>query len=287
MKHAKATTVHQWSRRIPLKDAEVWSERLCLASPHPPSITEKAGAKTALAGVCSTERRDLLPLVERFGGTIRKLEARDWMGSQNRRFVLKVGNHLVVASEGVRVPAGCPVLRIPAGMAFGTGEHATTAMCLRRLAGVLADFTRHHHGKRAQVVDAGTGSGILALAAAVMGARVEAFDFDPLCLAECRANVKRNPAVPRVKWSRADVLRYRPVGPADVLVANLFAGLLVRALPSMKTWLKPGGILILSGILREQRTGVVRALNGAGFTLTQTLRKGKWVCLVSFRKSPA
>lgn len=270
-----------------MEEIDAWSERLSPVSPHPPSITEKAGAKTALAGVCSTKRGELLPLVELFGGSIRKLEPRDWMGSQNRRFVLKVGKHLVVASEGARVPAGCPVLRIPAGMAFGTGEHATTAMCLRRLARVLSDFAKNNPRKRAQVVDAGTGSGILALAAAVMGARVEAFDFDPLCLAECRANVKRNPAVPRVNWSRADVLRHRPSCPADVLVANLFAGLLVRALPRMKNWLKPGGILILSGILRDQQAGVVRALAGAGFAITHTLRKGKWVCLVSSRKPPA
>ena len=270
-----------------MKDIDAWSERLSLASPHPPSITEKPGAKTALAGVCTTKRRELLPLVELFGGSIRKLESRDWMGSQNRRFVLRVGKHLVVASEGARVLPGCPVLRIPAGMAFGTGEHATTAMCLRQLARVLAAFAKNNPRKRAQVVDAGTGSGILALAAAVMGARVEAFDFDPLCLAECRANVKRNPEVPRVGWSRADVLRYRPGRPADVLVANLFAGLLVRALPRMKTWLIPGGILILSGILRDQQDGVVRALTGAGLVVTHTLRKGKWVCLVSSRKSAA
>jgi len=290
MKNTSAEAIHQWSRRIPVDDAGLWAARLSRAPVPPHVITEKAGGKTALASVCATDRRCLLPLVQLFGGSIRKLEPREWLGSQNRDFVLHVGRQLAVASEGARVREDCPVLRIPAGMAFGTGEHATTAMCLRQLAEVLVRLRKRPGTQspgQTRVIDAGTGSGILALAAAMLGARVEAFDFDPLCLEVCRANGKRNPTVPRVKWARADVLRYRPKAPADVLVANLFAGLLERALPRMKTWLKPGGILILSGILREQQDGVLRSLARAGVDSPRILRKGKWICLVASRNPKA
>lgn len=297
--------VFQWSRRIDSRKVDDWIGRLSWACPHPPVVTEKAGARTAVVSVSAAERSVLEPLREMFGGAIRVLEADDWLQNQERHFVLPVGRRLVVASEGAEVGGNVPVLRIPAGMAFGTGEHATTAMCLRQLAGVLAGLPVFRlrfpvgsgdkcqqsnrkpetgNGKLARVIDAGTGSGVLALAAAQLGAAVEAFDFDPVCLRECRANQRRNHGVPRVAWSRADVLAYRPRAKADVMVANLFAGLLVRALPRMTCWLKPGGRMILSGILREQEAEVVAVLKKLGWLPERTLRKGKWVCLVAGRR---
>jgi ribosomal protein L11 methyltransferase len=286
-------SVFQWRRRVDSRSVDDWLGRLSWACPHPPAVTEKAGAGTAVVSVCAEERSRLEPLREIFGGSIRVLQAGDWLQNQDRHFVLPVGRRLVVASEGAEVGGDVPVIRIPAGMAFGTGEHATTAMCLRQLAGVLTDVqtsqkklkTRNRRSavadpKLPRVIDAGTGSGVLALAAAQLGAEVEAFDFDPVCLRECRANQRRNRGVPRVVWSRADVLAYQPGAKADVLVANLFAGLLVRSLPRMRRWLKPGGRMILSGILREQEGEVVAVLKKLGWVPELTLRKGKWVCLV-------
>jgi ribosomal protein L11 methyltransferase len=298
----KPPPVFQWSRRVGSGKVDDWLGRISGASPHLPAVTEKAGASTAVVSVCAVERPVLEPLREMFGGSIRVLKAGDWLHNQERHFVLPVGRRLVVASEGAEVGGDVPVIRIPAGMAFGTGEHATTAMCLRQLAALSAEWPvfrlrfpvgsgdkcqqsnrkpKTGNGKQARVIDAGTGSGVLALAAAQLGAEVEAFDFDPVCLRECRANQRRNSGVPRVSWARADVLAYRPRAKADVLVANLFAGLLVRALPRMRRWLKPRGRMILSGILREQEGEVVAVLRKLGLPPFRVLRKGKWVCLVA------
>ncbi|MDX6765171.1 MAG: 50S ribosomal protein L11 methyltransferase [Candidatus Methylacidiphilales bacterium] len=259
---------------------EAWLDDLAVFPDLTPVVTEKPGARRALLTVCAAQASILHPLLAAMGGSVRALQPNDWLQRQKRNFVLRVGRQLAVVSESGPAPDGVPVLRIPAGMAFGTGEHTTTALCLRQVAEVIR--RRKRSGDSClRLIDAGTGSGILALAAALLGARVEAFDADPICLKECRANASRHPQVPKVEWRRGDVLTYRPRHQADVVVANLFADLLRAALPRMLRWVRPGGLLIMSGILRTQETDIRNALAHGGYRVTRTLRRGKWVCLVA------
>lgn len=277
--------IRLWRRLVPVRLADAWVERVRWAAPAPPILTQFPGKPTARLEVYGLTAAAARTLQRLFGGEIRTLAAADWMAPQARDFVLPIPRALVLASESASIPSrhrGLPVLRIPAGMAFGTGEHATTALCLRQLTQAISKFKFEISNARSvrapRVIDAGTGSGVLALAAALLGAQVEAFDFDPVCVRECRANASRNPHVPRVRWHRADVLRHSPRAQADILVANLYADLLLRALPRMKRWRAPGGVMILSGVLRTQEAEVAAALDRLRLRTTRILRKGKWTC---------
>lgn len=273
-------SVRLWRRLVPAQLVDAWLERVRWAAPHAPIVTEFPSRPTARLEIYGVNRAVAQRLQREYGGEIRIMSAADWLAPQARDFVLALPGALVVASESASIPprqAKLPVLRIPAGMAFGTGEHATTALCLRQLAQEIASRRARGAG-RLRVLDAGTGSGVLALAAATLGAEVEAFDFDSLCIRECRANARRNPQAPRVRWRLGDVLRYIPESKSDILVANLTAGLLVKALPRMKRWLRAGGCMILSGVLRVQEAEVAAALWHLGLRPARVLRKGRWVC---------
>lgn len=273
-----------WRRLVPGRLADAWVERVRWAAPGPPIVMEFPRRPTARVEVYGLSAGVARTLRRLYGGEIRVVRDAEWQAPMRRDFVRPVAGRMVLASESASLPArwrGLPVLRIPAGMAFGTGEHATTAMSLRQLAQeVIRRRKRNGLDGGPRVIDVGTGSGVLALAATLLGAKVEALDVDPVCVRECRANAARNPQVGRVRWVRADVLHYRPQARADVVVANLYADLLIQALPRMIRWLRPGGVMILSGILREQEQKVTEALARLRWHAARVLRKGKWVCLV-------
>ncbi len=138
-------------------------------------------------------------------------------------------------------------LVIPAAGAFGTGEHATTAMSLR-----LLEETARPLSRGWRLLDAGTGTGILALAARFLGAgEVLGLDNDPRAVAHARQNARLN-HVSRARFLAADVLVWKPPVRYDIITANLFSELLIAALPRFRRALRAKGRLIISGILREQ-----------------------------------
>ncbi len=146
------------------------------------------------------------------------------------------------------------MLIIPAGAAFGTGEHATTAMSLR----LLERVTR---GRPAgwRMLDAGTGSGILALAARRFGAgEVVAVDNDPRAIKTARANARSN-HIRGLEFVVGDV-RKQVRGKFDLIAANLYSELLAAVLPRFRRGLREDGRLILSGVLRRQERGIARGL---------------------------
>lgn len=269
-----------WRRRIQAEGADEWLLRLAAAGHPHAALTARPGGSRVLLEIHLAARRPLESLRGRFGGTVAFLPHQAWQRPAGARFRKTFAGALIVQDHesGAARTGGLPVLRIPAGMAFGTGAHATTAMCLRQL--ILALRRPRAAAAGPRVLDAGTGSGILALAAAALGARVEAFDFDPDCVRECRANARRNPAVPPVRWRRADVRTCRLAGPFDVVTANLYAGLLCEALPRLAEGIRPGGTLIVSGLLASQEPAVRGALRRSGLTVQTRLRRGKWVALV-------
>ena len=158
------------------------------------------------------------------------------------------------------------------GLAFGTGTHPTTALCLEWLDGLELD------GRA--VLDYGCGSGILAIAAARLGARsVRGVDNDPQALTATRDNARLNQVEAHVATFAPDEL---PAVQADVLVANILAGPLVELAPRLAGLLKPGGLLALSGILVDQETEI-RDAYAAWFEFTGRAQRGEWLRLEARR----
>ncbi len=180
--------------------------------------------------------------------------------------------------EEYRPEPGEIVLTLDPGMAFGTGTHPTTALCLAVLAENIAggEF----------VVDAGTGSGILALAAAKLGAaRVMACDVDPVACRVAEENLARNGVTDRVTVRAGDAgeaLRSLD-RPADLLVANIVADVIMALGPAFTAATRPGGLLLASGITEERREETAGALAGAGFAVRRARQREGWVLLEAVR----
>ena len=134
------------------------------------------------------------------------------------------------------------------------------------------------------MLDAGTGSGILALGARVLGAKaVIAIDSDPHAIAIAKSNARLN-RIAGIKFKIADATKHRTSEKFDVITANLFSELLIRAIPLWRRRLKPTGVLILSGILRNQERDVIRSLEHSKFAMQEIRRRGKWIALLARRQ---
>ena len=160
------------------------------------------------------------------------------------------------------------------GLAFGTGTHPTTAMCLTWLDG--------HPPQDKTVIDYGCGSGILALAAGKLGAkRILAVDNDPQALLATRDNSANNQLADRIETFLPDAL---PHLHCDLLLANILAGPLIELAPIFHTLVKPGGELVLSGLLQSQAETIIQAYKTM-FTLNVEQQLEEWVCLHGTRKT--
>lgn len=134
------------------------------------------------------------------------------------------------------------------------------------------------------MLDAGAGTGILALAGRCFGAKeVLAIDNDPRAIATAAENARAN-AVRGIRFVLGDAVRRTGREKFDVIAANLFSELLVSALPSWKTRLRVNGVLILSGVLREQESALLRALHTNRFEVVRVRRRGKWIALLCHRR---
>ncbi len=238
---------------------------------------ELPGKKRASLEVYCENRQVAEKLKKNYGGEIRNLSRSVWLDTQQRSFVLPVAPYCCIVSPDAELPEryeALPRIELPAAMAFGTGEHPTTAMCLRQL--------MQRAGNRSiRILDAGTGSGILALAAALNGHQVTGIDFDPESIREARKNQQRNPHVPPVEWKLGKVESIPLRSRYDLVVANLFLNILSDSVPRFSRMLPAQGTLILSGIMRQQEAEALDIVKNNGFQLVQRLRKGKWICLVA------
>lgn len=217
-------------------------------------------------------------LRKKFGGSTRRLPE-DWEAqwfSAHRTKPLRVGKRLVVGGEAGSA-RDSTTLVIPAGAAFGTGEHATTAMSLR-----LLECVTRRWGMGWRMLDAGTGSGILALAGRRFGAgEVVAIDNDPLAIKTAKWNAREN-GIRGVSFRIADA--NKPIaGNFHLIAANLYSELLASVLPRFRRCLRLDGRLILSGVLREQESRLRGALRANGFRVQTARRRGKWVALLASR----
>jgi ribosomal protein L11 methyltransferase len=274
-----AATKFLWRKLSPAKWEDVWQERLGWLGQRL-VLFVMAGYKTLRIEAHQLSRAEADGLVKEFGGQIREAKALSQKDLEPEpRPPLNIADKLVVIGQAEdRGKFGkTPTLLIPASMAFGTGEHATTATCLRVLCAVTKSLTPHMW----DALDLGTGSGILGFAARQFGARkVEACDFDPLAIRVARENAKLN-AIKGVTFRRLDVLQWRPERKWPVVLANVYGPILIEAASQIARAVEAGGVLIISGILREQAEDVMAAFRAQKLTFERVVRKGKWVTAVA------
>ena len=201
---------------------------------------------------------------------------RSWEREWLRDFrPMRFGQRLWICPGG-QLPseAGATVLEFDPGLAFGTGAHATTAMCLEWLDGCPLSTLR--------VLDYGCGSGILALAALKLGARSAcACDIDAQALAATRENARRNGLLDRLEVLPAGA---ELAGPFDLVLANILAGPLRQLAPEMGRLCRPGGRLLLAGLLDAQAAEVTDAYRPC-FDIETAARRDGWVALAGRRRS--
>ncbi|MBB3975324.1 ribosomal protein L11 methyltransferase [Rhizobium azooxidifex] len=173
--------------------------------------------------------------------------------------------------------AGEIAIEIDAGQAFGTGHHGTTAGCLEVIEGVMRS------GRIRSALDLGTGSGVLAIAARKLAPiPVLATDIDPLATRVARENVRKNGIATGMTLETATGFHhtvFRRHGPFDLIIANILARPLMRMAPQLAAHLAPGGHVVLSGILANQRWKVIAAYSGAGLRHVRTIWRNGWVTI--------
>ena len=206
--------------------------------------------------------------------TLHYVEEADWATAWKAYYKpMRIGKRLVVTPPWETPELGPDDLAIivDPGMAFGTGSHPTTQLCLVALEEYVKPGMR--------VADVGTGSGILAIAAAKLGAAsVAANDNDPLAVKIARENAGVN----SVSIEINDTI---PDGPYAVIVANILADVIIGMAEPLAEWTQPGGTLIASGIIDTREADVRQAVESAGFLSKDTRHQGEWVALIFERNS--
>jgi ribosomal protein L11 methyltransferase len=213
--------------------------------------------------------------------TVAKVKREDWAESWKRHFhPQEIGGALLVKPSWSkkRPRKNQAVVILDPGLSFGTGQHPTTSFCLNEI------MRCRNNGIRQTFLDIGTGSGILAIAAAKLGyAPVHAFDFDPEAVRITRENARKNKVDARLKPVRGDVTKL-PLQSArqyDLVCANLISNLLIAERQRIANRFKRDGTLVLAGILAAEFSEVERAFAGVGLKLVASRMENEW-CSGSF-----
>lgn len=278
--------VHCWRKIVPPEHVGVWIEQLLsVVDPQRLAVVTPASSRTQRLEVYCDTARQAQKLADQFGGQVREIKPQSWqpLPATAPGRPLSIGGKLLVTSRETELESlrlahpDRHVLCVPAAMAFGTGEHATTAMCLR----FLIEVVKQRTPSTWDLLDLGMGSGILALAGKQLGARsVLGLDNDPHAVRTAKENARLNGLPARTaKFQQADLPLWAP--PAQqkwaVVIANLFSELLIRLLPGVIVpAVALGGDLILSGVLATQADEVLAAVRANGLTLVTTKSRGRW-----------
>lgn len=198
----------------------------------------------------------------------------DWANAWKAYFKpTHVDERLVVIPswESYELKEGELPLYLDPGMAFGTGSHATTGLCLRWLESLVKPGT--------SVIDVGTGSGILAIAAARLGASpISAIDIDPVAVQVARENVGKNGVAVAVSEGTLDQVDRTE---ADLIIANIIASVIIDILPEVSARMKRGGHFLASGIIAEKKQAVADAMVNAWLLPLEIREEGGWVAILA------
>jgi ribosomal protein L11 methyltransferase len=219
---------------------------------------------------------------------VAKVRREDWAESWKRHFKpIKIGDTLLIKPSWIRRKPrkGQAVVILDPGLSFGTGQHATTSFCLREIVrgevGALRrpDAAARRPRQSKSFLDIGTGSGILAIAAAKLGYKpVHAFDFDPEAVRVACANARVNQVGKNIKISRADVTKppFRPARKYDLVCANLISNLLIAERKRIAAPLNSSGTLVLAGILKSEFKRVQTAFEALGLKFVAGISEKEW-----------
>lgn len=275
---------HLWSRISSVKWEDAWIERLRFAGEQN-LVIKKFPASRSIRLDLYTDATTAKKLKSAFGGTVRPFDAAGWQPPAPKiTDPLRVAGQLRIYRDRElfrkerATGKGLPLL-IPSGMAFGTGDHATTARCLQLLVEAAAPLRAA--GGKWSMIDLGCGSGILALAAEKLGAgKILGCDFDEACVRISKENALLN-KLPLARFLKADVLRWKPPGKKgayDIVAANLYSTILTAASAMIVEAIKPSGVLILSGILAVEEKTIVDTF--CSLRHVKTLKRGKWAAIM-------
>ena len=212
--------------------------------------------------------------------TVERVAPEEWARATELRLPPVTAGRFVVHGSHARdlVPAGAVPIEIDAGLAFGSGEHATTQSCLVAIDRLARQW------RFARVLDVGCGSGVLAIAAAkCWAAAVLAVDNDPIAVRVARGNAELNGVGQRVRTELVDGYghpRVRRLRPYDLILANILADPLIELAPALRAHLAPGGRAVLSGLLDRQAEAVIAAHRSQGLRLLEHVQNGPWAALV-------
>lgn len=207
--------------------------------------------------------------------TKREIDGDDWIDVWKKHFrPIHIGRRVVVVPEwiGYTPKEGEVTVLLDSNMAFGTGEHETTSMCLELL---------EEHLKEGDVcIDVGCGSGILGIAAAKLGAKKSYLtDIDPVAVESARHNAEKNGVSGLVTVAHSNLLAEAKLT-GDIVLANITAEVLVLLAPEIPAYLNKNGTLILSGIIADRIEKVRAAFSRAGLVERDLRRKGEWYAMV-------
>lgn len=205
------------------------------------------------------------------------VEQEDWQNAWKQYYhAMEIGRRLAIVPGWETYETDRTVITMDPGMAFGTGTHETTSLCLETLDELVKGGER--------VLDIGTGSGILAIAALKLGAaRAEGVDIDPMCVRTAGENAQRNGVADRFTVLVGD-LSDKASGTYDLITANIVAAAILSLAPAVPALMKDGGQFIASGIIDERREEVLAGLEAAGLRPLEVKEKRGWVCILCGKK---
>ena len=206
---------------------------------------------------------------------INTIEETDWNQEWKKHFKpFPVGKNFLIKPswEEIDEDTERKIIEIDPGMAFGTGTHATTLMCLEALENYLKEDDL--------VYDIGTGSGILAIAAGKLGANSIGIDIDEDSVRTAKDNVKLNKCADNVKIIKGNLLN-KAMDKADIIISNIIADAIINMSGNLNKFLKDSGIFIASGILENKKEEVVQALKTNKFEVLETNVMDEWFCIVA------
>lgn len=199
----------------------------------------------------------------------------DWSTSWKKYYKpLKLGDKIVIKPtwEDYKVNEGEIIIELDPGMAFGTGTHETTSMCI--------EFLEKYLKPGNIVFDIGTGSGILAITSSKLGARdVTGVDLDEVAVKSASENVATN-KLKNIRILHGDLTNVL-TGRADIIVANIIAEVIIGLTETVKPFMEKEGLFIASGIIRDRLDDVLNAMNKAGHKILEIKEKGEWVAIVT------